>query len=156
MLPYSLKPTTPIPESFAPSPQSIAPPASSNIQWGKQKTLGWFYAKSPIPVCKGFFHCLFVPSMRKRKCEGATHCSNWDSGLVTVVPVSFAGVDSLDETRFYFLLRRPLHFETCCCLATLHISNSSPFTTTQIISTLFPYHINTGEKMRGMTNHPIH
>ena len=74
MLPYSLKPTTPIPESFASSLQSIAPPASAHNQVGETETLGWFYAKSPIPVCKGFFHCLFVPSLRERKREGATHC----------------------------------------------------------------------------------
>ena len=27
---------------------------------------------------------------------------NWDRGLVTVVPVSFVGVDSLDKTKFFF------------------------------------------------------
>ncbi len=49
---------------------------------------------------------------------------NWDRGLVTVVPVSFAGVDSLDKTRFCFLLGRPLHFETSCCSAILLLSST--------------------------------
>ena len=57
---------------------------------------------------------------------------NWDRGLVTVVPVSFAGVDSLDETRFCFSLGRPLHFETCCCSAATPISNLLPSSTAQI------------------------
>ncbi len=48
---------------------------------------------------------------------------NWDRGLVTVAPVSFVGVDSLDETRFCYLLGSPLHFETCCCSAPPPISN---------------------------------
>ena len=66
----------------------------------------------------------------KGNARGATlsdsiDCSelNWDRGLVTVVPVSFAGVDSLDETRFCFLLGYPSHFETFCCSAPPPISN---------------------------------
>ncbi len=56
---------------------------------------------------------------------------NCDHGLVTVVPVSFAGVDSLEEMRFCFLLGCPLHFESCCCMSTPLISNTPLSTTTE-------------------------
>ena len=77
------------------------------------------------------FSIVFLSHQRgKGNARGATlsdliDCSelNWDRGLVTVVPVSFAGVDSLDETRFCFLLGRPSHFETFCCSAPPPISN---------------------------------
>ena len=83
--------------------------------------------------------------------SGSIDCSelNWDRGLVTVVPVSFAGVDSLDETRFCFLLCRPLHFKTCCCSAPTPISTSPPSATAGITSTMFPLPINAKKEMRG-------
>ena len=74
---------------------------------------------------------------------------NWDRGLVTVVPVSFTGVDSLDKTRFCFSLGSPSHNETCCCSAPPPILNSLPSTTARITSTMFPLTINKGNKRRG-------
>ena len=74
---------------------------------------------------------------------------NWDHGLVTVVPVSFAGVDSLDETRFCFSLGSSSHIQTCCCSAPPPVLNSLPSTTIAITSTMFPWTINTGKKRRG-------
>ena len=72
---------------------------------------------------------------------------NWDCGLVTVVPVSLAGVDSLDKTRFCVSLSSPSHILTFCCSATPHISNSSPFTTSRITSTLLSTWVDISLKM---------
>ena len=64
----------------------------------------------------------------------------------------FAGVDSLDKTRFCFLLGSPLHFETCCCSSTPCTSNSPLSTTAGITSTLFVLRLNVEKKGEEVTH----
>ncbi len=51
------------------------------------------------------YSCFFIPFA-------------WESDGIVKIMQWFVGVDSLDKTRFCFLLGSPLHFETCCCSST--------------------------------------
>ncbi len=73
----------------------------------------------------------------------------WDRGLVTVVPVSFAGVDSLDEMRLCFLLGPSLAFQDFLLLGSSSYLNLTSVHPAGITSTMFPLPINAKKEMRG-------
>ena len=94
--------------------QSITPCLLQHPSGGNRKHWDGFMLNPPSLFATVFSIVFLSHQCGKGNARVATlsdsiDCSelNWDHGLVTVVPVSFMGVDSLDETRFCFSLGRP-------------------------------------------------